>query len=54
LAAIWKHVITAASAVVHVATLRKLSPAEMPAVEDAVVDYGRFLGKPTATEWLLP
>lgn len=54
LAATWKHVITAASAVVRVATLRKLSPAEITAVEDAVVDYGHFLGMPAVTEWLLP
>lgn len=54
LAATWKHVITAASAVVRVATLRKLSLAEMTAVEDAVVDYGHFLGMPAVTEWLLP
>ncbi|ALV45786.1 hypothetical protein MB46_10140 [Arthrobacter alpinus] len=54
LAATWKHVITSATAVIRVATLRKLSPVEMTAVEDAVVDYGHFLGQPTVTEWLLP
>lgn len=54
LAATWKHVITAATAVIQIAPLRSLSPVEAAAVEGAVVDYGYFLGKPTVTEWLLP
>ncbi|SED98205.1 Winged helix DNA-binding domain-containing protein [Arthrobacter alpinus] len=54
LAATWRHVITAATAVIQIAPLRSLSPAEAAAVEAAVVDYGHFMGRPTVTEWLLP
>lgn len=54
MAATWKHVLTAKSAVIQVAPLRVLSKAEVAAVEAAVNAYGSYLGLPSSTEWLLP
>ncbi|POH74429.1 winged helix DNA-binding domain-containing protein [Arthrobacter glacialis] len=54
MAATWKHVLTAAAAVIQLAPLRSLSAAEVAAVEDSVAAYGCFLGLPTSTQWLLP
>ncbi|MHA7303866.1 hypothetical protein ACX80E_01245 [Arthrobacter sp. TMN-49] len=54
MAATWKHVLTATSALVQVAPLRPLNPAELAAVESSVAGYGAYLGLACATQWLLP
>lgn len=48
----WRHVLRTRDATVLIAPARPLSAAERTALEHAVAAYGRYLGVPTATDWV--